>query len=123
MARGPKRIVFTNFLTFRAENLASTFFHFLHVKPAALIIRSYCYYYNLLLYEASDIHKTLPIVLLRDILWRIGFRNKEKALPQYQKFRQILKYSLIQCKIEWKAIRIFQLAPALEQMRFGNQLL
>ena len=36
VSRGPKRIVFTNFLTFRAENLASTFFHFLHVKPAAL---------------------------------------------------------------------------------------
>ena len=26
VARGPKRIVFTNFLTFRAENLAGTFF-------------------------------------------------------------------------------------------------
>ena len=28
VSRGPKRIVFTNFLTFRAENLAGTFFHF-----------------------------------------------------------------------------------------------
>jgi len=28
VVRGPKRIVFTNYLTFRAENLAGTFFHF-----------------------------------------------------------------------------------------------